>query len=314
MKFLRDALQVLLENWALKLTAIFLALFLWLVVRGDPGAERVITIPLEISIPSNMEVVNDRPNAVDVTLQGFSSNMWLIQQMSCSVDLRTAGEGEHIIPLIPENISLPHAAGLTIVGIRPARIVIDLERTISRQVPVSVATSGDPASGYDVYTKSANPPVVLVSGPRNHVESIKEVSTESVPLSDETSPIRTYVNLNVPDALVHTTPVGPIQVDIDIGIHRKTVSVRNVTVVADQPGVSVQPPWITVQLLVPANYTKQFTPADLIATAEVAGLGESRPEAKVYPQVKFTNPADSAVIVIKEIQPAQVTIRRTRKS
>lgn len=312
MKFLRDVLQVLLENWALKLTAVFLALILWLVVRGDPGAERVVTIPLEVGIANNMEIVNDRPNAVDVTLEGFSSNMWLIQQMSCNVDLRTSGEGEHIVPLTPENINLPHTAGLTIVGIRPARIIVDLERTIARRVPVSVATSGDPARGYDVYTKSATPPMVLVSGPRTHIEDIKEVSTESVPLSEETSPIRTYVNLNIPDALVHTTPFGPIRVDIEIGIHRKTVTIRNVPVVADQPGVTVLPSRVTVQLLVPANYEKQITPADLSATAAVAGLDESRSEGKVSPQVKFTNAADSAAIIIKEVQPPEVTIRRLR--
>jgi YbbR domain-containing protein len=314
MKFLRDALQVLLENWALKLTAIFLALMLWIVVRGDPGAERVVTIPLEVGIPSNMEIVNDRPNAVDVTLEGFWSNMWLVQQMACNVDLRTAGEGEHIVPLTPENINLPHTAGLTVVGIRPARIVVDLERTVSRQLPVSVATSGDPARGYEVYAKRANPPVVLVSGPRSHVDYIREVSTQSVPLSDQTSPVRTYVNLNIPDALVHTTPFGPIRVDIEIGIHRKTVTLRNVPVVADEPGVTVRPSRVTVQLLVPANYEKQITPGDLSATVAVTGLDESQPEEKVSPQVKFTNPAGSAVIIIKDVQPPEVTIKRMRKS
>jgi len=312
MKFLRDALQVLLENWALKLTAIFLALILWLVVRGDPGAERVVTIPLEIGIPGNMEIVNDRPNAVDVTLQGFSSNMWLVQQMSCNVDLRTGGEGEHIVPLTPENINLPHTAGLTVVGIRPARIVVDLERTISRQVPVSVATSGDPARGFDVYSKSANPPTVLVSGPRSHIDYIKEVSTESVPLSEQTSPIRTYVNLNIPDPLAHTNPFGPIRVDIEIGIHRKTVTVRNVPVAADQPGVTVRPSRVTVLLLVPVNYEREITPADLSATAATTGLDESQPEGKVSPQVRLTNPADAAAIIIKEVQPPEVTIRRLR--
>jgi len=314
MKFLRNALQVLLENWAVKLIAIFLALILWLVVRGEPGAQRVITIPLEISIPRNMEVVNDRPNAVDVTLQGFSANMWLIQQISCNVDLRTAGEGEHIVPLTPENISIPRTAGLEIVAIRPARIAIDLERTISKQVPIAVATSGDPAPDYEVYSKSANPPTVLVSGPQTHVMVIKEVSTESVPLSDQTSPIRTYVNLNIPDAMVHTTPFGPVQVNIDIGVHRKTVTVRNVPVVADEPGVAIRPSRVSIQLLVPANYARQITPADLSATVAVGDLDDSGSETTVKAQVKLTNPADSATIIIKGTQPAKVTIKKTRKS
>lgn len=312
MRFLREALQILLENWTLKLTAVFLAFILWLVVRGDPAAERVITIPLEISIPRNMEITNDRPSAVDVTLRGSSTSMWVIQQMSCNIDLRSADEGDHVVPLTPDNIRLPQAAGVEVVGIRPARIPVNLEATISREVPISVATRGDPAPGYDIYSKAARPSTVLLSGPRTHVEGLNEVSTESVSLSDLKTSIRTYVNLNVKDPMVHTMPSGAVQVSIDIGVHRRSITVRRIPIVADEDGVTIRPAFVSVQLLVPADYTAPLTPADFSATVDLGNVDVSEPEIRVKPDVRFAYPVDSAII-IKEISPAEVLVRRTRK-
>src|SRR5437867_5657552 len=36
--------DMLMENWGLKLTAIFLAFMLWVAVHGDPGVERIISV------------------------------------------------------------------------------------------------------------------------------------------------------------------------------------------------------------------------------------------------------------------------------
>ncbi len=59
------------ENWGLKLTALFLSFILWLMVHGDPGTERNIMIPLEIRIPRDMVITNeDRPSFVEVSIRG----------------------------------------------------------------------------------------------------------------------------------------------------------------------------------------------------------------------------------------------------
>jgi YbbR domain-containing protein len=312
MKPLRDFLNLLLENWTLKLTAVFLGFILWLVVRGDPGAERVITVPLEITIPRTMQIVNERPSAVDVTLRGTSGSMWLVQQIACVVDLGSGREGEHIVPLTPDNIRFPRTAGLEIVGIRPARILVDLEATVTKEVPVAVATRGDPAPGYDVYAKYSEPSRVMISGPRTRVENISEISTESVALSDRKETLRILTYLNIKDPMVHSDPVGPVAVSIEIGVHRRTVTVPRVAVSAG-PEYSVSPAHISVQLLIPQDLPHKLTAADLSAT--VPDLESDPPQAprKVKPEVKFVNTPDAAII-IKEVSPAEVTVRKKEKS
>ena len=56
--------EYFLENWTLKATALLLALILWLFVRGEPGAERVVAIPLEVRISHQMEITNERPATI----------------------------------------------------------------------------------------------------------------------------------------------------------------------------------------------------------------------------------------------------------
>jgi len=87
--------ELLLENWSLKLTAVLLSLILWLFVRGEPGPERVVAVPLEVLLPRQMEITNQRPTSVEVTMRGAAfSNMLFSQPLpTCIIDLQDAKEG-----------------------------------------------------------------------------------------------------------------------------------------------------------------------------------------------------------------------------
>ena len=84
-----------LENWGVKLTALFLALILWVMVHGDPGMERNISVPLEIRIPRDMIITNDdRPSLVEVGIRGPLVSGSLGQpSVLCLIDLLSAPEG-----------------------------------------------------------------------------------------------------------------------------------------------------------------------------------------------------------------------------
>ena len=101
------------ENWGLKLTALFLSFILWLMVHGDPGTERNIMIPLEIRIPRDMVITNeDRPSLVEVTIRGpLASGGFGQPSLICLLDLPTAPEGERLVPLTPQNINENHGVG-----------------------------------------------------------------------------------------------------------------------------------------------------------------------------------------------------------
>src|SRR5512136_2899640 len=165
--------DVLLRNWGVKLTSILLAFLLWLAVRGEPSAEVVVTVPLEIILPADMQITSERPGTVEVTLRGMARSMWFGQPLpSCRVDLGQAGEGEHDVPLLPEDVRVPRASGLEVISIRPSRVRLTLEKIISREVPIRMIR-GEPPLDLEVYSVTVEPPVVTLTGPRSHVQGIR---------------------------------------------------------------------------------------------------------------------------------------------
>jgi len=306
MKSLRE---MLLANWGLKLTSIFLAFFLWLAVQGEPPAERVVTIPLEVVLPPDMEITGERPNTVDVTLRGSPSSMGLQQRLpTCRIDLQDQGEGIHVETLTPENVRLPRTSGIMVVSIRPARVRLVLERTISREIPIRV-TRGDPPLTLEVYGVSVTPPTATIIGPRSHVERVREVRTESVPLSNQKESFRTLVRLAVEDSLIHVEPMGPVEVAVQLGVRRQLHTVTRVPLTADDPEVTVIPSRVTVSVLMPATTERTLGAADLDARVTTRGVGPGLKSFQAKPEVKLKVPAGPGVSIM-EIKPAEVTVRR----
>jgi YbbR domain-containing protein len=211
--------EYVLENWTLKATALLLALMLWLFVRGEPGPERVVTIPLEVQLPSQMEIVNERVSTVEVTMRGANlSGKWSnLPLPTCVIDLQKAREGEHPVTLTRDNIRIPKGSGIEVLQVNPARVVLVLERTFSKEVPILVPLKGKLPKGFEIINQTRYPNRLTVTGPRSRVEPITEVATEPIELKNQTQSARFMVNLNLKDTAIRTSWVDPIQVDLDIG-------------------------------------------------------------------------------------------------
>ena len=302
--------QLLIENWGLKLLSVFLALVLWFFVRGDPGAERILTVPLEIHIPNGMEITSERPTSVDVTVRGPIANSWFGQSVpTCIVNLAEATEGLHSITLGPQNVRIPGASGFEVIKINPPRISLTLEQTISKEVSVSAATTGEPAAGFEIYGKSCNPAAVIITGPRSHVEKISKITTEIISLNEQKQSMRVFKNLDMHDNLLRTIPVGPIEVNVEIGGRRRTVTIDRVQVEIDNADYIAVPSQVSVLVLVPIAYKQGPTAESLKATAELPGSELPETPAKVKLSVSFTKQLDPAII-IKDVVPSEVTVRK----
>jgi YbbR domain-containing protein len=223
--------QNLLENWILKTLAIFLALVLWLFVRNESGPVRMVAVPLEVRVPQHMEISNERPASVGVMLRGTTfSNMWFGQPLpTCIIDLQSAKEGKHIVELTPDNVNAPKGLGVEVLQVNPTRIVLELERTVSKEVPIVVPVQGQVADGFEIYEKSANPTAAVVTGPRSRVEPIPDISTEVVFVSGQKQSASFLVGLKPKDSAIRISASNPIQVKIQIGPNRKKPRITKIT-------------------------------------------------------------------------------------
>jgi hypothetical protein len=126
-RFIRE---YLLENWNLKLIAILLAFIIWLFVRGEPGPERVVRIPLEVQVSHLMEITDEQPSMIEITMRRavFSGALFGQTLPTCTIDLQGAGEGAHVVDLTLDSIRVPTGLGIEILRVNPARVTITLKR------------------------------------------------------------------------------------------------------------------------------------------------------------------------------------------
>jgi YbbR domain-containing protein len=160
-----------MKNFWLKVISLVLAFVLWLFVsasRREPVRERIFTAPLSlVSIPSNLVITTTEiPGSVAVRVRGRASDLRNLatQNMEVPVDLQwiqNAGEAE--ITLRPQAINVPPE--VEVVSISPNKVRFRVEELRQRTVPVRPFLMGNPPAGYVIGEATADPPVVLVSGP-----------------------------------------------------------------------------------------------------------------------------------------------------
>jgi YbbR domain-containing protein len=306
--------EILFENWSLKLTALLLSMILWLFVRAEPGPARVVAVPLEVQLARNMEITNERPATVEVTMRGAAfSTMWFSQPLpTCIIDMQGANEGEHVVNLTPANVRVPKGTGIDVLQVNPARVRLVLEKTVSKQVPIVVPLKGEPARGYEIYGRSSKPAETLVTGPRSHVEQTNEIQTDAVNIGGQKQPIRSFVNLNIKDNTIRTSVSEPVQVDIQVGPRTKTYTISPVAVSTDDPSFTTSPREVLLRITAPVDMAKELSPDDFRATVETRDLDPSKIPTRVQPSIKVLGGLNGSV-TIKEVDPPAVIVRKSRK-
>jgi hypothetical protein len=302
--------ELFLDNWNLKATALFLALILWVFVRGEPGPERIITVPLEVRIPRQMEIINKRPTSIEVTMRGAPvSNLWFSQPLpACVIDLQTAGEGEHVVPLTPDSVKVSKGSGIEILQVNPARITIVLESTVSKEIPIVALVREGPARGFEVYGKSSKPSSIIISGPRSRIAAMQEVHTAPISLEGRSQSCQFFVDLNLKDNTIRTSVQNPILIEVSIGPARKLHTIRGVPVVVDADTLFATPKQIEIQVLAKPDSIPDITPKDFQATAKAKYSNSAELPIHAKPTVQILNDFNGSM-VIKAIHPSEVTLQ-----
>ena len=305
--------EYFLENWTLKATALLLALILWLFVRGEPGPERVVAVPLELHISNQMEITNDHPTSIEVTMRGAPfSNMWFGKALpSCVVDLQDAAEGENIVALTPEDIKISKGSGIRVLQVNPARISVVLEKILSKEVPIVAPVLQSPPQGFEVYSKILKPASVTIFGPRTRIAPVQSIHTNPISLEGKKQSTKFYESLNIRDQRVHTSMNNPVEVEILIGPHRKVFTIPKIPVIPDSADYDITPKQIAIQVLAPPNRMERISAGNFSVTVPTNALDVSAFPARIAPAVRILDDLNGT-ITIKDLQPAEVVIRQRK--
>ncbi|MFH0810190.1 MAG: CdaR family protein [Pseudomonadota bacterium] len=264
------------NNWGIKLVSLLCAAVLWFFVVGEEKAEIGVIIPVElINIPSNLMVVNDVENGIDVRVNGPRSLIRQVanQKFSKTIDLSRAGPGMSSFPIGPETLSLPR--GVRVMRVRPTSITIFLERIARKTVTVQPVLVGDLAPGYSVSKVTVEPVQVTVSGPASELAGLTRIWSKPIDVSGLTSSVRRLVGLDFKG--YHLSGVADAVMEAHVEVEERVVTreFRDVpirVVGAEQP-YTIEPPRINLLVMGSMNAVRSLEVGQgLDVTIDVSGL------------------------------------------
>jgi len=147
------------------------------------GLETLVTFDVPIEYQNrdpNMEILNASVNAVRLNLSGSGTLVKSTRsdQVRVRLDLSTATAGQNNFSITASNISLP--PGLVLKNVSPQNIVVDLDVTVKKDLPVQVDWVGRLPENLILAEAAADPQRVEIIGGKRILENLQTIYTEKI--------------------------------------------------------------------------------------------------------------------------------------
>lgn len=199
------------ESWALKLSALGLAILLWMGVRASqPERATFPGIPVEVDLrdPAWQLAGPPEPAVVRVTVLGPAGELLSLAgdppRIVLPVERVSDSLERQVLPL--QWVQLPTSVrDARVLGLQPDTILLRYERLVARTLPLRVRTTGSLAAGYELAGPiNTNPAVLTARGPERFIQGLDSVPLLPVDLSGlrSTTNVPTRVDTSALDGVV----------------------------------------------------------------------------------------------------------------
>jgi hypothetical protein len=299
------------KNLSVKLMGLVLAFISWVWVESQGDLLKTMDVTVDLSgLPGTLEVVGPLPRA-DVQLRGPEPSLRTLapERVMVRVDVgsQPLQPGINLIPLDPKQVRVP--AGIQVDRIDPSVLELNVERTVTKEVPVEPAIQGLPAPGYEVAGTVVQPSRVAIEGPESAMKEVESVSTRTISIDgvSENQSLE-MVPLPVGPAGRKVRLVDPsVRVDVRVRIRPLTAerTLSRVPVVArgvpvDGPRPSFTPAWVEVHVTGPEIIVHSLSPDQLQAVADLTGQPPSATDLRSSSLV--VRPAEGTARGLEELE------------
>jgi YbbR domain-containing protein len=258
----------------LRIFAVALAVGLWIFVNaGERGSVEQLTVPISYrSLPQGMVIVNQPPTEVKIEVTGPRTLLSLLdpERLTLAPDLRGVATGPSEFKIEPAMFNVGRNTAVT--SISPDQLSLDVDRMVTRDVPVHLAVQNEVATGYTISSVDISPPSVTIVGPSRFVDPLTAVNTEPFDLKGLTSDATGSVNIVPPDPSLGLS-TGHVDAKINVveAITDREFRAVDVEVKDSDFKYRVEPKQATVTIRGPAVKLASLAPKGL-AYVEANGL------------------------------------------
>jgi YbbR domain-containing protein len=196
------------RNIGLRLISLALAIGLWIFVNaGQRAAPETFHVPVSYrDLPLGFILTNPHPDSVTIQVTGPRTLLSIIDpsRLTLRLDLTGVGIGQASFKISPDAFSVPRHTEVT--SIVPSQIVLDIDKNISREVPVHLVVTGEAGDGYRIVGVEATPARVTIRGPSRALAHVDQVETEPLSAAGLTGDLSRNVDLMSPSNTVRLEP------------------------------------------------------------------------------------------------------------
>ncbi|MBP8809918.1 MAG: hypothetical protein KBG48_31960 [Kofleriaceae bacterium] len=295
------------EHLGLKLLALVLTGFVFLLVGSDEPREITVRVGVAYVLPTGRVLVSERVDEVKVTIKGPWRRIKRFDERELdrvTLDLTERRGGE--VALEPAMFDLPD--GLVVTSVEPRAIVVAFEDRVEREVEVVPAVVGRPAPGYAVVAAevAVEPRRVKVRGPHSVVAAMTQVRTQDVAVDGQTRRFRADAALLAPPPLVELGWKDTVRVDVPItGQWRGPVRVVAAGDGVEPARVFLSPVTVEVVLTGPREAIDRALAGGVHPIARFA----ARPRVGAVAEVAVDGVSSGVAVAV---HPAEVRVERVR--
>jgi len=207
--------RTFVHNIGLKLVSLLLAIGLWFAVARSPIAEVEMKVPIEFhNLPDNLEIDSASFTEAQIRIRGPERVIHRLQitDVRAEIDLTSVRPGERTFDLTGRQVHVPQ--DLEVVQIIPGQFHLSFDNRETRVVEVRPRVTGNFASGMRVKQVIADPPTVMITGPRRRVDAVEDAITDPVDISGAMTRASFVTQAYVPDPLIQVVHPTPIRVTV----------------------------------------------------------------------------------------------------
>lgn len=270
--FRENVRGVFLDNIGLKILSLLCAFGIYAFIHGAENAQRTVSVSIVTIMPpesAKRQLMTDIPNEVKVTLRGSRTQLDDLRSDDVgTLNLNLRSGRENNIDLDPSMFRVP--AGISITEIHPPSIEIRWDDVVTRELPVQIARTGEPAQSFEVKGMiRSEPKSVNARGPKSVVDVLQYARAAPFDVTGLTEGVyRRPLPLDKPPKLV-TYDVDQVIATVEITRELAKKEFANLRVeVVGLTRASTTPPTVKVRLVGSNEDVSSVSPESLVPRVE----------------------------------------------
>jgi hypothetical protein len=214
----------LLADLPLKLTSLFLSVFLWFLAASEEPGSALLDVEVMVRPPPGRTLLRP-PESLRALVTGPRRDLLRLSATPVRLTriLPDTLEGDQIrLDLAPGELEIPSGVSVRVQDLQPRSITVELDSTSQRVVPVEPIVSLRPELGFSVQGISVVPGTVRLFGPLARLKNIDSIRTESLEVTSANAPLERDLALDtVGFGMVRIEPrVVTVRVEIEASTER----------------------------------------------------------------------------------------------